>query len=378
MILRYIFPTFIYFGYMQCLWLILAYIPLHLESLGFNHLQISFLISLFSFFPLLVVIPFGIFSDRISPKRLIITGFFLLALFALLIRFCESFKAFLFIFVMGGVGSSIFLISCTSLYYKLLQGGSRGAKIGFFAALGNLGYGVGPLLGSFILHAVKLQDLFIVIFFISLPFIGLSFFLLDVKPEPFNLGLYRKDLSQVEVLIVVGITFLFALHFGAERTTLSLFLKFNAGVAEDQMGIIFFCVGLMLAAVIFSLGFFSDIHANLKALFLLGLLFSGAFNIAMLLVHNFFGALTVRLLHVIGDSAYLIAQRIAIARFSKPTRIGGSIGILDTTTTLGTFVGAFISGLVSGYVNPFVLTGALSLAGAFVLFFLKPNFSQTA
>ena len=376
MILRYFLPTFIYFGYMQCLWLILAYIPLHLESLGFNHFQISFLISLFSFFPLLVVIPFGIFSDRISPKRLVITGFFLLALSALLIRFADSFKAFLFIFVMGGVGSSIFLISCTSLYYKLLQGGNRGAKIGFFAALGNLGYGVGPLLGSFILHAVKLQDLFIVIFFISLPFIGLSFFLLDVKPEPFNLGLYRKDLSQVEVLIVVGITFLFALHFGAERTTLSLFLKFNAGVAEDQMGIIFFCVGLMLAAVIFSLGFFSDMHANLKALFLLGLLFSGAFNIAMLLVHNFFGALTVRLLHVIGDSAYLIAQRIAIARFSKPTRVGGSIGILDTTTTLGTFVGAFISGLVPGYVNPFVLTGALSLAGAFVLFFLKPNFSR--
>ena len=321
MILRYFLPTFIYFGYMQCLWLILTYIPLHLESLGFNHFQISFLISLFSFFPLLVVIPFGVFSDRISPKRLVITGFFLLALSALLIRFADSFKVFLFIFVMGGVGSSIFLISCTSLYYKLLQGGSRGAKIGFFAALGNLGYGVGPLLGSFILHAVKLQDLFIVIFFISLPFIGLSFFLLDVKPEPFNLGLYRKDLSQVEVLIVVGITFLFALHFGAERTTLSLFLKFNAGVAEDQMGIIFFCVGLMLAAVIFSLGFFSDIHANLKALFLLGLLFSGAFNIAMLLVHNFFGALTVRLLHVIGDSAYLIAQRIAIARFSKPTAL---------------------------------------------------------
>jgi hypothetical protein len=88
--------------------------------------------------------------------------------------------------------------------------------------------------------------------------------------------------------------------------------------------------------------------------------------------------LTVRLLHVIGDSAYLIAQRIAIARFSKPTRVGGSIGILDTTTTLGTFVGAFISGLVPGYVNPFVLTGALSLAGAFVLFFLKPNFSRPA
>lgn len=55
-------------------------------------------------------------------------------------------------------------------------------KIGFFAVLENLGYGVDPLLGSFILHAVRLQDLFIVIFLITLPFIGLSFFLLDVKP----------------------------------------------------------------------------------------------------------------------------------------------------------------------------------------------------
>ena len=376
MILRYILPTFIYFGYMHSLWMILAYIPLHLEALGFSQFQISFLISLLSFFPLLVVIPLGIFSDRISPKKLVILGLLLLALFAFLIQFFDSFKGFLFLFVIGGIGNSIFVVSCSSLYYKLLQGGSRGMKIGFFAALGNLGYGVGPLVGSLLLQGVKLQDLFMVIFCLTLPFIGLSFFLLDVKPEPLSLGTYRKDLSRFEVLILIGITFLVATHFGAERTTLSLFLKFNAGVAEDQMGVIFFCVGIMLAAVIFTLGFFSDIHANLKMLLLLGLLFSGAFNIGMITVHSFYSALTIRLLHVIGDSAYLIAQRIAISHLFKPHRIGGNIGVLDTITTFGTFVGALMSGLVPGYAYPFVVTGALSFAGAFVLFFLKPDFSQ--
>ena len=130
-----------------------------------------------------------------------------------------------------------------------------------------------------------------------------------------------------------------AIHFGAERTSLSLFLKFNAGVAENRIGIIFFCVGITLAMVIFSLGFISDIHANLKVLLLSGLIISGTFNIAMLLVHSFSWALAVRLLHVVGDSAYLIAQRIAISNLFTPTRIGGNIGVFNTTTTFGAFVG---------------------------------------
>jgi MFS family permease len=95
----------------------------------------------------------------------------------------------------------------------------------------------------------------------------------------------------------------------------------------------------------------------------------------MLLVHSFSGALAVRLLHVVGDSAYLIAQRIAISNLFTPTRIGGNIGILNTTTTFGAFVGALISGIVPGYVYPFVVSGGLSLLGALIFFFLKPDFS---
>ena len=375
MIQRYVFPALIYFGYMQSLWLILAYIPLYLESLGFTHLQISFLISLFSLFPLLLVIPFGVFSDRVSPKRLVILGLLLLSLFSLLVRFFESFRAFLILFVMGGLGTSIFLVSCSSLYYKILGKGNRGKKIGFFSSIGMFGYGIGPFWGSVLLNAVSLQDLFTIIFFMILPFLGLSFFLLDVKPEPFRLSMYRKDLSRYEVLILVAITFLIAIHFGAERTSLSLFLKFNAGVAENRIGIIFFCVGITLAMVILSLGFVSDIHPNLKALLLSGLLISGTFNVAMLLVHSFSGALAVRLLHVVGDSAYLIAQRIAISNLFTPTRIGGNIGVFNTTTTFGAFVGALMSGIVPGYVYPFVVSGGLSLLGGLIFFFLNPDFS---
>jgi len=371
MIIRYFFPAFVYFGYMQLLWLMFAYVPLYLKSAGFTHLEISFLISLFSFLPLIVVIPFGIFSDRISPKRLVILGFILLSLFSLTIRFGGSFRSLLFLFVMGGLGSSIFLISCSSLYYKLLQGENQGKKIGFFTAMGNLGYGVGPLMGSLILPATTLPDLFVIIFLMSLPFLGLSFFLLDIKPEPFNFHLYWKDFSRFEVLVVAAITFLVSLHFGAERTTLTLFLKYNARVSEHQMGVIFFCVGITLATIIFSLGSLRNIHANLKMLFFIGLLLSGIFNIGMLFVDNFPKALTIRLLHVIGDSAYLLAQRIAISRLSPAHRVGGNIGIFDTTTTIGTFVGAFISGLLPGYVYPFVLTGVLSLIGAAALIFIK-------
>lgn len=373
---KFFLPTFLYFSYMLALWMILAFIPLYLDSLGFVHLQIGSLISLFFFSPLLVAFPFGVFSDKLSPKLLTIIGLTLLCLFSFLVRFPIKFSSFLLLFILGGVGSSIFRVSCSSLYYKSLGETQKGKKLGFFYSVGHLGYALGPMIGGSLAVIWGMKFLFLVVSLLILPFLLLSHFLKDVEPIPFEIGQYKRDLSRKGVLVLVVLTFLISFHFGVERACLSLFLKHDIGVSENLIGTVFFTVGIILALVIFLTGSLSDVKGSPKYYLLLGLAISGTFNLAMLWVDSFLSVLMVRILHVLGDSVFLITQRIAISNLFVSSRVGGSLGLMNMVMISGVFIGAILSGMIPGYTLPFGVAGLLALSGVIIILAANPDFSH--
>ncbi len=237
-----------------------------------------------------------------------------------------------------------------------------------------MGYCLGPFLGQFIIPRFGKPTLFLVVF------LGLSFFLMlslllpDVRPDPLHIREYKKDLLRKDHLILALLTFLSSLHIGAERACLSLFLRENIG--ENVVGIVFLSVGITLVIFIFLTGLLTEKRRNLRIFFLLGLLLSGSFNIAMLWVTGLPSVLIVRIIHVIGDSIFLIAQRIAISNLSQIFKVGGSLGVMDLTLNLGIVVGAFLSGLAPNYTFPFLYTGFCSLFGVILIFLLRPRFEQ--
>src|SRR4030042_3410947 len=102
---RFLLPSLLNFGYLYIFWTILAYIPLYLDDSDFSHLQISILISIFPLSSLILMVPFGLYSDRIPSKHLITAGFVLLAVFLTGLRYVEGFLPLLLLFTIGGAGA---------------------------------------------------------------------------------------------------------------------------------------------------------------------------------------------------------------------------------------------------------------------------------
>jgi MFS family permease len=375
---RYALPSFLNFGYTYTLWIILAYVPLYLTDLGFSHLQISILISTFPLSSLALLFPFGIFCDRLPPKRLVTTGFILFAIFLTGLRCVEGLLPLLAFFIIGGIGGSLFRISCSSLYYKLLGGKDTGKKLGLYTGIGLFGYGFGPLTGGFLLAPLGMEALLWIAFLILLPFLFLSLFLEDVKLAKFELGEYRRDIARKEVVVLVVLTFLLSLHLGVEQTSFSLFLKENINLTEDSIGWMFCFIGVAIAILSIANGFISDSITGrgirLGLILYLGLVLSGLFNISLLFVGAFGTVLVIRLLHVLGDSLFTVSRMVIVSNLFLPERIGGNLGVLDTTIFVGTFVGAIASGAIPGYLLPFVFAGSLALLALPLAMAVRPKF----
>jgi len=363
---------------MSTLWLILFYIPIYLIDRGFSHLEVGILISFFPLTSLLLIFPFGIFADRLSPKKLVIAGLVISAIFLLGLRAVSGFWGFLLLFLIGGIGGSLFRISLSALYYKFLGETKKGMKLGFFSGFTLLGYGLGPLVGGSLSMRLDMDSLLLVALFVLLVPLFLSLFLEDAKPTKFHFGAYRKDMLRKEVIILTALVFLLATHLGAEQTSLSLFLKYDAGLPNNLIGLMFGLIGITISTLAIINGFVTDKVAGrgrgLAPLLYLGMLFSGLCNILMLIPRAFASVLTLRLFHVLGDSTFMVSQRVTVSNLFLAERIGGSLGLLEAMHTFGIFAGMLISGAVPGYVLPFVVTGSLAVLAILPAIALKPKF----
>lgn len=371
-------PTFLFFGYNYIRWLVIAYIPIYMNDLGFSHFQIGALISAFPLSSLILTFPFGLFSDRLPPRRLVTLGLAIFALFLVGLQHLDKFWNLLPLFLLGGTGNSLFRISAQSVYFKFLGESRRSAKLGFYNAMRLLGYGLGPLTGGYLLENMDMASLFGIALLMISPLVPLSFLLERVEPIKFKLVEYRKDILRKEVLVLIALTFLVALHLGAEQTSLSLFLENYIGLEWSSIGHMFFFIGLGISSMSMASGFLQDRFTawgkSLAPFLYLGVFFSGLFNINLLFTSTFGTVLAVRLFHVFGDSTFMVSRDTAISRLFLSERIGGNLGLIQTVLTFGILCGSLISGAIPGYLYPFVLAGSLAILGIPFAWIARPDF----
>lgn len=370
----FILSPILYFGLFYLQWMIWAFIPIHLYHLKFTELQIGILISTLPLASLMLLIPFGMFSDILPPKRLAVVGFSLLFAFFFSLIYITNFYSLLFLFLICGTATSLIRISSMTQFYKFLGRRDKGKKLGFFTGLGLFGYGLGPLTGGFLSVNFGMHSLFFIASFMTFPFIILSLFLEEIKPIKFDLREYGRDIRKREVIILAILTFLLSSHIGVEQTCLSLFLQQYVHLLEDSIGLMFFLIGITIAAFSIINGYISDVKGNIVALMCLGLFISGLFNINMFFVRTFLTVLAVRLAHVVGDSLFMVTRNVAISNIFQKERIGGNIGFINTVTTISIIFGALVSGVIPGYALPFVFIGCLALVAIIFAILTKPKF----
>ena len=376
---EYLLPALLLFGIMCVFWAVFFYIPIYLVDLkNLSEEELSMLLSLFPLTSLLTMFIFGFLSDRFPPQALMRIGLLIFAAFLSALKFGTTFSSFIPLFVLGGMGRSLFQVSCYSYYYKILGEADRGKKLGFFQGIGLYGYGIGPLVGGRLLANLSFDKLLLLLLIALIPLFLLTFALRKVEPARFGIALYRRDLQRREVLVIALLVFIMAMHLGAEQTSLSLFLKHHIFLTDEAIGRIFGFVGLAIGSLSILDGFAADYlirkRRKLSSLLYLGLFCSGLFNILTAFTSSFKAVLLMRLLHVFGDSMFGVGQRVVISGIFPKERIGGDMGIVDTLNQAGLFAGLYLSGFLPGYALPFIAAGALAIFAIPLAASLKPRF----
>jgi len=362
----------------MCIWAVLTYVTIYWVNQGYSHFQVGVLVAVFPLVSLVLMIPFGIFVDRIAPKKLVITSLFIFAAGLAGLLAVQDFWQTLGFVALGGAGNALFNNALPALYFKSLGDKIRGFKLGIFNAALLIGYGLGPFFGGFIMPVYGMNGVIVFSMLGLVPSFVLCLFLNDVPGSMVRLSDYRTDLSSKSAIVFIILVFLFSLHAGAEQSSFSLYLNKEVGLDDSMVGLLFFIHADVMAILAVFNGIIGDRFnargRGLAALFYSGIIVSGITNISLFFATSFGTVLATRLSHALGDSMVMVTRSLITSNLFISSRMGGNLGVVTTTVTLATLVGAVISGAVPGYASGFVIAGALAILAIPLVILTKPEF----
>ena len=357
-------------------WMIFAYFPIFLKSYGIKDTQIGLVIGSYSFAALSLMIPIGLFSDRLSSKKLLLFCSSLFTLHFLALTTAKTFLPILISVILGGFGAGGLIIILPTLFLKYV--GSKGKEIAYFQASSCLGYALGPFCGGILLEHFPLNSLFYLAILAGIIFIMDITLLPDMPPTVFLFKDYYQDLKNPFVWMLMGSILILGIHFGIERVNLSLYMKIKLNTESFYIGFFFTLIGIWMAIISPPLGYLKGIKNRAFSWLGISLFLSGVFQGITGLTTTFKSFVLVRLIHTTGDSLTLLETSLLTALLFPSQRLGGHSGLLFTIRTGATFLGATIAGIINqnfGYALPFIISGCLSISWAFFLiFFQNKNF----
>jgi MFS family permease len=340
------------------------FLPLYLkDTLGFSGAQIGLLYAVLSLTAILVAFPVGVTGDRYPARILTRLGLLGTAANLWALAAVERFWPFLAIFWVFGLSLQLFRQSLDILLFKGNQQDTPLA-FGHYNAWRMGGMTVGILLGGVLLFKLDFPATF------RLLGLGVLALFLPTAWLPLTRGVrtplwqYGRDFWARPVLFFVTWLFLFTLHWGAEATSLGLFLQHNLGLKVWGIGLYMAGEFAIVALTAYLYGRFLSGRLTPLGFLAMALMTSGAGHIFMT-YPNLPWSFAWRAVHGFGDGLIIMETYTTIARLFRVERIGGSASLILLTTTLGTFAGSLIFGPLGshfGYQWPLILSGTISLA----------------
>ncbi len=342
--------------------MVLAYLPLIFKAYNYTDQQIGFAIGFNSLSSILLVLPFGVFSDYFSPKRTLTLGAFCFSGYFLLLIVVKDFWSVCAAVIIGGVGAATIRVVLMSLYLKLIGSTGRAKKVAFLHLGGYLGFGFGPLIGGYLYEAFGATLMIKGAFALSLIIVLLTLFVEDAPPVIFSFKDYKKDIKEPAALFLIAVVFVLGTHFGAEQSSISLLMKDTIGLTKKEIGLVFFALGVWMAILVPFAGILMDKKHKVFFLLLVGLLISSCFQFMTPFASTLWGLLIIRIIHTMGDTLAILESDVLTARFFPAARLGGNSGVIFCVRTLGIFVFAAFSGWLNqvwGYKMPFFVNGTM-------------------
>ncbi|MED5019720.1 MFS transporter [Paenibacillus chibensis] len=219
-------------------------LPAIAEKLNASKSQVSLLFTSYNLVTGIAMLITGVISSRIGIKKTLLTGIFLIIVFAALGGFSSTIGQIVGFRGGWGLGNALFIATALSAIVGLSTSGTAKAIILYEAALG-LGISVGPLLGGE-LGSISWRGPFFGV--AGLMLVGFIFviFMLPNVPKPKKASTLADPFKALgyPALLTLGIT-AFLYNFGF--FTLMAYSPYVMNLNEHGLGYVFFGWGILLA-----------------------------------------------------------------------------------------------------------------------------------
>jgi ACDE family multidrug resistance protein len=219
-------------------------LPAIAAQLHANPSQVELLFTSYMLITGVAMLITGAVSSRIGTKWTLLTGLFLIVLFAALAGSSHSIGQIVWFRAGWGLGNALFIATALAAIVGLASGGTAGAIILYEAALG-LGMSTGPLLGGWLGGISWRGPFFGVAILMAIGFISVLTLLPNLaKPQRKSSVLDPIRALRYGGLLTMAITALFY-NFGF--FTLLAFSPFVLNMDAHGLGYVFFGWGVLLA-----------------------------------------------------------------------------------------------------------------------------------
>jgi len=340
------------------------FLPIYLQgSLSFSGAQIGFLYGVLGLNALLATFPVGVVGDRYPARILTRLGLLGIGLSLWGLSQATRFWPFLLVFFFFGLSLQFYRQSLDIMLFKENVADST-RRFGVYNAWRMGGMTAGILLGGVSLYFLDYPRTFQLLAVLVLLLLTVSGRLPLTRGQPSPLLQYGRDFFSGPVLFFVTWLFLFTLHWGAEGTSLGLFLKNNLGLGPLGVGLYLAGEFSLVALTAYLYGRYGFERLSPFALLALALTASGVGHILMTYPHIGW-SFAWRAVHGFGDGVIMMVTYTTIARLFHVDRIGGNAGLISLASTLGVLTGSLIYGPLGaswGYQMPLIISGITSLA----------------
>ena len=335
------------------LFMLLPVLSLHLQGYDSSPALIGIAIGIYGLSQALLQIPFGMLSDRIGRKPVIVFGLLLFAAGSVLAANADSTMEIIAGRALqgsGAIASSIMalLADLTREEQRTKAMATIGMTIG---ASFMLSLALGPLLASLI----GISGLFWLTAVAALVMIGIVRFWVpeaerrhhrDVQPVPAQFLQVIKDGQLLRLDISI-----FVLHavMTANFVVLPLILRDQLGLSDVQQGMLYLGVLVASILVMFPLIIIAERHRKMKPVFLLSIGLLGVAQLGLgLMPINLWLVVLALLIFFIGFNVLEASLPSLISKAAPITSKGTALGVYSTAQFFGAFVGGVSGGLLMG------------------------------
>ena len=358
-------------------------IPLYASSLGLGISEIGIIVSLMFYVAAFLMIPFGILSDRIGARNIMIAGLSIFVITPILYTFASTSQHIVFIRIFQGLGSAMFIPAALSLAVDLAPAKKRGQATGWVVTAGQLGLMCGPLAAGFLLDFFGFKGSFYGSFFITLIGLivaGALYKYLPRKTDKVSHDTVQNSWNWLKhslMLAALLIPLLTALGAGNLNGYIPLYGAKHA-VNGSDIGSIIAIYYASSAILRVPFGKLTDLYGP-RLIILIGL-FIFAIGMALFsLGHSFLFLSLVAVLFGIGFGMSFPASMVIVANQAPPHMRGTGMAIYVTIFQIGIALGTTLMGFVAGatsFETMFQTSGIIMLFGVLVFYILTRNKPQ--